>query len=132
MKYRKKPVVIEAIQFLEPEYQALKTFCPQFKFVDSFNGYIDTLEGTMSATEGDWIIKGVHGEFYPCKPDIFAKTYEDVTESIPSEVEEDELSRALSISVTALEKIIEMNLEQSCVQIAKEALRKVEAIVHHQ
>lgn len=40
--------------------------------------YIETLEGVMTATEGDWIIKGVNGEFYPCKPDIFEKTYEPV------------------------------------------------------
>lgn len=42
--------------------------------------YIETLEGTMKASVGDYIIKGVNGEFYPCKPDIFEKTYEEVTE----------------------------------------------------
>lgn len=41
---------------------------------------IDTLEGTMHATAGDWIIRGLQGEFYPCKPDIFAATYEEVTD----------------------------------------------------
>lgn len=40
------------------------------------NLFIETLEGTMTASKGDWIIKGVNGEFYPCKPDIFEKTYE--------------------------------------------------------
>ena len=57
MKYRKKPVVIEA-------YQALEVTL------------IETLEGTMRAEVGDWIITGVKGERYPCKPDIFAATYE--------------------------------------------------------
>lgn len=42
--------------------------------------YIETLEGTMKASVGDYIIKGVNGEFYPCKPDIFEKTYEEVAE----------------------------------------------------
>lgn len=60
-KYRKLPVVIEAYQAKE-ELQ------------------IETLEGTMTANPGDWIIKGVNGELYPCKPDIFAKTYEPVRE----------------------------------------------------
>lgn len=63
MKYRKKPVVIEAIQFIDNPYM-----------------YIETLEGTMKASVGDYIIKGVNGEFYPCKPDIFEKTYEEVAE----------------------------------------------------
>lgn len=58
-KYRKKPVVIEA-------YQTDKEV------------YIETLEGTMKANVGDYIITGVNGEKYPCKPDIFAKTYEPV------------------------------------------------------
>ncbi|PRS47537.1 hypothetical protein [Bacillus sp. MZGC1] len=59
MKYRKKPVVVEAYQ-IDKEMD------------------IETLEGTMKASPGDWIIKGVHGEIYPCKPDIFEKTYEKV------------------------------------------------------
>lgn len=61
--FRKKPVVIYAEQHLGPE--PLK---------------IDTLEGTMTANPGDWVITGVKGERYPCKPDIFAATYELVTE----------------------------------------------------
>ena len=81
MKYRKKPVVIEAVQFFdEPD-----TICELAEFMNqTVISYehgramlrIDTLEGTMTASEGDWIIKGVNGEFYPCKPDIFDKTYE--------------------------------------------------------
>jgi hypothetical protein len=60
-KFRKKPVVIEAVQHLGNE--------PLF---------IETLEGKMRADPGDWIITGVKGERYPCKPDIFAVTYEPV------------------------------------------------------
>lgn len=59
MKFRKKPVVIEA-------YQTDKEMT------------IETLEGAMKASPGDWIITGVNGEKYPCKPDIFEKTYEKV------------------------------------------------------
>lgn len=59
MKFRKKPVVIEAYQTLTEKL-------------------IDTLEGTMKAMPGDWIITGVKGEKYPCKPDIFEQTYEAV------------------------------------------------------
>lgn len=53
-----------------------------FTYEDKTNPYvkIETLEGTMRANVGDYIIKGINGEFYPCKPDIFMKTYEEVTE----------------------------------------------------
>lgn len=82
-KYRKKPVVIEALELSNrttPEEVArwcggrvatpiVGTGCPIVV-------EIDTLEGVMTAQRGDFIIKGVNGEFYPCKPDIFAKTYE--------------------------------------------------------
>lgn len=56
-KARKKPVVVEVYQIDKEEY-------------------IDTLEGKMKASPGDWIITGIHGEKYPCKPDIFKKTYD--------------------------------------------------------
>jgi hypothetical protein len=70
--YRKKPVVIEAVQWFQPgDHDAVS--------LDK-NGVsiVLTLEGPMIVTPGDWIIKGVVGEFYPCKPDIFEKTYEPV------------------------------------------------------
>lgn len=79
MKYRKKPVVIEAVQF-DGTDESCDWLLPQLRdgsISRSFNKlYIKTLEGTMTADVGDWIIKGVNGEFYPCKPDIFEKTYE--------------------------------------------------------
>jgi hypothetical protein len=88
MKYRKKPVVIEAIQFREGNFEEILNFSSgKAKRRISYEGNtpietntidISTLEGTMNAIDGDFIIKGVSGEFYPCKPDIFEKTYEKV------------------------------------------------------
>lgn len=85
MKYRKKPVVIEAVQFLDTEESILELselgLDPvRVDYADLDNPVlkIETLEGLMVATEGDYIIKGVQGEFYPCKPDIFKETYEKV------------------------------------------------------
>ncbi|MCA9340405.1 MAG: hypothetical protein KDA17_05815 [Candidatus Saccharibacteria bacterium] len=76
-KFRKKPVVIEAVQYTRNGLQAEQA--AQWCGGDQTdNGcIIHTLEGDHLANYGDWIIKGVNGEFYPCKPDIFAKTYED-------------------------------------------------------
>tara|TARA_B110000902_G_scaffold137592_1_gene159179 strand:+ start:120 stop:407 length:288 start_codon:yes stop_codon:yes gene_type:complete len=94
IRYRKKPVVVEAVQFIyEPQtLEQLKYFCGSaLGVVTKANidaeawAVIKTLEDgangqvTHVATEGDYIIKGVQGEFYPCKPDIFAATYEAVT-----------------------------------------------------
>ena len=95
MKYRKKPVVIEAV-LLEPTEKSIRevlgfkgepvvTNCATA--IDAFESYckhriddgflkIETLEGTMKASFGDYIIKGVQGEFYPCKPDIFKQNYD--------------------------------------------------------
>jgi len=85
-KYRKKPVVVEAIQFdgtIHGIEQAQAFVGPEYQTDHKAGvGYIvcfPTLEGEMQARAGDWIIKGVKGEFYPCKPDIFAATYEEVT-----------------------------------------------------
>lgn len=86
MKFRKKPVVIEAIQFTgSGSYDAMakawgaETFVGSTSYFEDINELsIFTLEGTHQAQIGDWIIKGVKGEFYPCKPDIFEATYEAV------------------------------------------------------
>nr|DAL03840.1 MAG TPA: PGDYG protein [Caudoviricetes sp.] len=87
MKYRKKPVVIEAVQFVDTEESILKLselgLDPvRIDYADLDNPIlkIETLEGLMIATEVDYIIKGVQGEFYPCKPEIFKETYEKVEE----------------------------------------------------
>lgn len=86
MKYRKKPVVIEALKWAGDNIDAVLNFGntgPNPRWGDDFKVNTEantveilTLEGTMSARPGDWIIRGVNGEFYPCKPDIFEKTYE--------------------------------------------------------
>jgi hypothetical protein len=82
-KFRKKPVVIEAVRFDGTNAQAVAEWVGEeqdgWTYGDRCDYYeIETLEGTMTASPGDWIIRGVQGEFYPCKPDIFADTYEAV------------------------------------------------------
>ena len=77
MKFRKKPVVIEATQWFkmgDHPAVALPGLLQDYE-ADRY-GWINTLEGGHYVTPGDWIITGVHGEHYPCKPDIFEKTYE--------------------------------------------------------
>lgn len=75
-KFRKKPVVIEATQwFKHGDHPAVKQPDAPELVVDGF-GWVPTLEGGHIVTPGDWIITGVKGEHYPCKPDIFAATYE--------------------------------------------------------
>lgn len=84
MKYRKKPVVIDAVKFLDDVdvmnrlQDELGLDPVRVDYKDSKHPVlkIETLEGMMKANVGDYIIKGVNGEFYPCKPDIFEKTYE--------------------------------------------------------
>lgn len=79
--YRKKPVVIEARQYVGNNGTELLGWIGGTELEEDFLGdYIEikTLEGTMRADKGDWIIKGVKNEFYPCKPDIFEATYDPV------------------------------------------------------
>lgn len=86
LKFRKKPVVIEAVQF-DGNIRSLDVI--PFSIAgawlagkDEKGPYvkIPTLEGEMRADAGDWIIRGINGEYYPCKPDIFEKTYDKVEE----------------------------------------------------
>lgn len=83
MRFRKKPVEIEAWRWDgATPLHALPDWILQGKHInaDYLKGilFIDTLEGTMRASPGDWIVKGVKGELYPVKPDIFAETFEPV------------------------------------------------------
>jgi selenocysteine lyase/cysteine desulfurase len=85
MKFRKKPVVIDAVQFTghnSTDVEAWGIGLDNKYPCGVKNGgailVIKTLAGTMEARAGDWIIRGVSGEYYPCKPDIFEKTYEAV------------------------------------------------------
>lgn len=79
-RFRKKPVIIEAMQFNGANAQDIFNWGQgEITVQHRWLGIaIETLEGSMVAVSGDWIIKGVKGEFYPCKPDIFAATYEPV------------------------------------------------------
>ena len=80
-KFRKKPVVIEAMQFTEETKDQVFNFVTCNKKPETMNNgesrmWVQTLEGDMLVSIGDWVIKGIQGEFYPCKPDIFDATYE--------------------------------------------------------
>ena len=76
--FKKKPVIIEAVQFTGDNVDFIKEFTNYNSSICNSELNIHTLEGNMIASVGDWIIKGVKGEFYPCKPDIFESTYEEV------------------------------------------------------
>ena len=78
MKFRKKPVVIEAVHWEGNNLSEIQQFYKSENILVGDQIRIVTLEGTMVADKGDWIVKGVKGEFYPCKPDIFEATYEQV------------------------------------------------------
>lgn len=85
MRFRKKPVVIEAVQWTGKNLDEIRSFSGVKASIygpgpgtDDDILLIDTLEGQTQASVGDWIIKGIKGEFYPCKPDIFSATYESV------------------------------------------------------
>ena len=92
MRYRKKPVEVEAIQWVDNTEEIIR-FCEGNCTYDTYDTawevgiapvqeklVIHTLEGDMTASRYDYIINGIHGEFYPCKPDIFEKTYELIEE----------------------------------------------------
>lgn len=96
-KYVKKPVVVEAVKYNGNNIEEVKEFMKEqldklhFESMDASNLEegklsmvdflaIQTLEGVMTVSDGDYIIKGVNGEFYPCKPDIFKKKYEPYNE----------------------------------------------------
>lgn len=99
-QYRKKPVVITAFQLPARGVDVGDDFhewCAAMGFTEFESGrdetlIIRTLEGEMTAQPGDWIIKGVKGEFYPCKPDIFAATYENATRAQETAAPDDRIN----------------------------------------
>lgn len=105
-QFRKKPVVIEAIQFDGTNKEEIHNFVGDAigQDVNSKDLFITTLEGIMIASVGDYIIKGVQGEFYPCKPDIFEQTYNEVQENASDLITE--------VNVTELLKIAEQSEQQ--------------------
>lgn len=87
-KYRKKPVVVEAFKYDKNDREDtigipkwfLDAVVQRKVIITADEVFIKTLEGEMKVSDGDYIIKGIKGEIYPCKPDIFEATYEEVTE----------------------------------------------------
>ena len=82
-KFRKRPLVIAAVQLTQATFEGPHPnpeHIPGVVYHPIRIATIETLEGTMTADLGDWIIRGVKGELYPCKPDIFEATYEAVEE----------------------------------------------------
>ena len=82
-KFRKKSIIIDAWRFTNNKtcFDALQDIGIPIKYDYQHspnNCFIETLEGNMYFSDGDWVIKGVKGEFYPCKPDIFEETYESI------------------------------------------------------
>lgn len=78
-KFRKKPVVIEAVRYRQGEQDSsfsADEIAGNVRYPEDGTMLIQTLEGVMCAQPGDWIIRGVKGELYPCKPNIFEATYE--------------------------------------------------------
>ena len=88
MRYRKRPVEVEAVQWTGDNYEEVEAFLGDSLYppiVRTSALRVKTLEGSLLASKGDWLIRGIKGEFYPCKPDIFEQTYEPVlsgTESL--------------------------------------------------
>lgn len=83
-KYRKKPVVVEAVRWtgsMRPVIELVGQDLPTYGEGRNGSLRITTLEGDMEVSPGDYIIKGVQGEFYPCKPDIFEASYEKVEDN---------------------------------------------------
>ena len=128
MQYRKRPVVIDAIQWLGTT-DSFRDICVWAPNIDLKTGYnattrtlsIITLEGTMTAQCNDWIIRGVKGEYYPCKPDIFEATYtlatsgktalqivDDLRTSIPDRMPgvADEAADMITMLVDALDRLV--------------------------
>lgn len=81
-RFRKKPVEVEAVRYTGRNATEIAAWMHPTELRQKFQGglLIPTLEGDMLADVGDWIIRGVQGEFYPCKPDMFEAVYEEVTE----------------------------------------------------
>lgn len=111
MKYRKRPVEVEALQWTGKNQREMFDFLTNYKKINEYmnsegeNFYIDhyrggliikTLEGEHIASINDVIIKGINGEFYPCKPDIFEKSYEIVIDTDNKDVMQDTISKCIA------------------------------------
>ena len=134
-RYRKKPVVIEAIQYDGLNLEEIRRFVGSSLVYHIFDSAwkagacqpvvdmkIKTLEGEMQVGKGDYIIKGVHGEFYPCKPDIFKETYE--LANIADVVPKSEVERVYYNLKAVLEERAETKQE-----IAREIFEEIERVI---
>ncbi len=104
-KFRKKPVVVEAIRWTGRNAdEVLRFMCPDIpEDAMAFSETVKTLEGEMHVSKGDWVIKGIKGEFYPCKPDIFEATYEPViAAAAPDERQELRIKREAEFTKDAI------------------------------
>lgn len=121
-KYTKKPVTIEAMQLTKENVQEVLTWCNSHGIIASSEELSDeligvsirTLEGTMLANINDYIIKGVKGEFYPCKPDIFKATYNEATDKRWDAETAIELLEMLENNDKVLN--MKMNLSEGCIE----------------
>jgi len=105
MKYRKKPICVEAIEWTGANVDELDQFMgnKSYSLTDG-QLYIETMEGTLRVGKGDYIIRGIKGEYYPCKPDVFLETYEPVDSD---ELNAEQTSQNTSIPVVPLNIIID-------------------------
>lgn len=116
MKYRKKPVVIEAKQLTEENMMDIKEWCngelipncPECRY----DLAICTLEGVMQAGLGDYVIKGVKGEFYPCKQDVFEQTHEHVSQTEMAAVDLAKFANATGVPADAAARNIAENVKK--------------------
>jgi len=120
MKYIKKPVEIEAIQYNGDNLQECINFLDYANYYTAWNGdgertlFIKTLEGDMKVSLGDYIIKGVKGEYYPCKPDIFEESYNNADEEKcvkdirPADIPYDEYMKIVRENAELKETIIKL------------------------
>lgn len=110
-KYIKKPIEIEAIKWNGQNFGEIAVFCKDILLADTNKDelLIKTLEGNMIASLGDYIIKGVKGEFYPCKPDIFEKTYTNKNSAniVLVELSKNELSHLINDTISYIYHIKE-------------------------
>ncbi len=112
MRFRKKPVEISAWQLTKENFAKGVPCIFRDEKIEYFSqnggevvgGEINTLEGVMTISENDWIIQGVNGEFYPCKPDIFEKTYDKVDIEYSNMPDPDRL-KEITISIKKLPKL---------------------------
>ncbi|ANA86436.1 hypothetical protein BH762_gp083 [Gordonia phage OneUp] len=109
-KYRKSPVVIEAMELTGSTFYDVLAWCGGDVWTTDSEIEIQTLEGNMVASLGDFVIRGVAGEFYPCKPDIFRQTYEPASDD-PGLDEAHRVMNAASVILDALASEQEKNIE---------------------